>query len=371
MGSNSNNTLTLDIGTANEQLQELLSRASDNQEKIDRVQSAELELLQSESLTVLFNYLFNEHTMLFQLLSVNLLLIDHEHQILRLLEESGDASRFENHLTLLTDNETIGLVKDLGTQPILASYEADTHQWLLTDSGENIKSIAMLPLIRHNEVIGVATCTSVDIERFQPDLSTDLLKRLAAILAISIENAVNYHHLQYLGLTDALTGVRNRRYLDQRLSEEVISSVRSHKPLAFLFVDIDYFKKINDNHGHQIGDKVLKKVADLIYSQLRAADIIARYGGEEFAVLLKEQGINDAQHIAERIRSTIEKTNIVSEGKIIPVTASIGIAELTQLQNKTQDIEKLTYLLTEAADSALYQAKENGRNQVITADHHD
>lgn len=355
-------------GAADKQLQELLSRANDNQEKSDRIQSAELELLQSESLPEIFDYLFNEHTMLFQLLSVNLLLIDHEYQIQRLLEENGDASKFEKHLKLLDDNNTVDLVRKLGTQPILATYETETYQWLLTDSDRNTKSIAVLPLIRHNEVIGVATCTSVDIERFQPDLSTDLLKRLAAILAISIENAVNHHHLQYLGLTDALTGVRNRRYLDQRLSEEVVSCARSRKPLAFLFVDIDFFKKVNDTYGHQTGDKVLKKVADLIYSQLRAADIIARYGGEEFAVLLKEQNLSDALHIAERIRSTIEKTKIVSEGKIIPITASIGIAELTRLQNKTQDIDKLTYLLTEAADIALYQAKENGRNQVVIAE---
>jgi len=367
MANTPDNTLTLDIGTANKQLQELLSRASDNQEKIDRIQSAELELLQSESLPELFDYLFNEHTLLFQLLSVNLLLIDSEHQVQRLLEESGDANRFEKHLKLLSDNDTANMVRGLGTQPILSPYEADTHQWLLTDIGKDIKSIAILPLNRHNEIIGVANCTSVDLERFQPDLGTDLLKRLAAILAISIENAVNYHHLQYLGLTDPLTGVRNRRYLDQRLSEEVISSARSRKPLSFLFVDIDHFKKVNDTHGHQTGDKVLQKVADLIYGQLRAADIIARYGGEEFAVLLKEQNIGDALHIAERIRSTIEKTKIMSEGKIIPVTASIGIAELTQLQDKTQDIDKLTYQLTEAADSALYRAKENGRNQVMIA----
>ena len=367
MTGNTNNTLTLDIGAANKQLKELLSHASDNQEKIDRVQSAELELLRSESLPELFNYLFNEHTLLFQLLSVNLQLIDHDHRIKRLLEETGDVENFEKHLELINDGEDISQIHKLGVQPVLSSYDADSHEWLLTSPNSNIQSIAILPLIRHNEIIGVATCTSVDIDRFQPDMGTDLLKRLAAILAISIENAVNYHHLQYLGLTDALTGVRNRRFLDQRLSESVAGALHTNKPLAFLFIDIDYFKKINDSHGHQTGDKVLKKVADLIYSELRSADILARYGGEEFALLHKGLNLQGAKQIAERIRKTIEGTEIVSDDKIIPVTVSIGVAELTQVKGNEKDADKLSYQLTEAADNALYNAKENGRNQVVTA----
>jgi diguanylate cyclase (GGDEF)-like protein len=361
------NTLTLDMSSANQQLRDLLDLATDNQEKIDRIQSAELELLQSESLPELFDYLFNEHTMLFQLLSVNLQLIDSDFQVKRLLAETDDGRRFDKHLKLVTDSGTVNKLRQLGTQPILASFDAEDHEWLLTDACEDAQSVAILPLIRHNEVIGIATCTSVDKDRFQPELGTDLLKRLAAILAISIENAVNYHHLQYLGLTDALTGVRNRRFLDQRLSEEVLHAVHTHKPLSFLFVDIDYFKKINDTHGHQTGDKVLVKIAGLVYSHLRAADILTRYGGEEFAVLLKDLNMAEAEQIAQRIRTTVADAMISNDGKAIPVTVSIGVAELTQLAGDTGDANTLAYALTQAADTALYRAKEDGRNRVILA----
>jgi len=305
------------------------------------------------------------------LLSVNLLLIDHEHRVKRLLEETGDAASFENHLKLINDDEDISQVHELGSRPILSSYDAEQHEWLLTDLNNNVQSIAILPLIRHNKIIGVATCTSVDINRFQPDLGTDLLKRLAAIVAISIENAVNYHHLQYLGLTDPLTGVRNRRFLDQRLSETIAGALHTNKPLSFLFVDIDYFKNINDTHGHQTGDKVLKKVADLIYSELRGVDILARYGGEEFALLLQDLNLQGAKQIAERIRATIENTEIISDNKVIPVTVSIGVSELSQVKENEQDADKLSYKLTETADNALYKAKENGRNQVVLASHTD
>ena len=236
----------IDNSKADAQLRELLSRASDNQEKIDRIQSAELELLQSESLPELFNYLFNEHAMLFQLLSVNMLLIDPDLRIHRILRETGDTSKFQRYLKLLDDKDTIERVRQLGQQPILAGYDPDIHEWLLTDHGIKVGSVAILPLFRHNDLIGIATCTSADVDRFQPSLGTDFLKRLAAILAISIENTVNYHHLQYLGLTEGLTGARNRRFLDQHLPELVANAVHSSKPLAFLFVDIDHFKQIND-----------------------------------------------------------------------------------------------------------------------------
>ena len=359
---------SVDEHTANAQLRELLSRASDNQEKIDRIQSAELELLQSESLPELFNYLFNEHAMLFQLLSVNMMLIDPELRIHRILRETGDTTRFQRNLKLLDDKADIERVRELGHQPILAGYDPELHGWLLTDHGIDVGSIAILPLFRHNDLIGIVTCTSADIDRFQPSLGTDFLKRLGAILAISIENTVNYHHLQYLGLTDGLTGARNRRFLDQHLPEQVANAMHTARPLAFLFVDIDHFKHINDTYGHQCGDEVLQQVAKLVYNQLRNQDMLARYGGEEFAVILQNLNIEDAQRIAERIRANIEQTRIRAGEHRIAVTASIGVAEVSRLARTGDDIDALSALLTQAADSALYQAKNSGRNQVIVND---
>jgi len=294
-----------------------------------------------------------------------MLLIDPDLRIHRILRETGDTSKFQRYLKLLDDKDTIERVRQLGQQPILAGYDPDIHEWLLTDHGIEVGSVAILPLFRHNDLIGIATCTSADVDRFQPSLGTDFLKRLAAILAISIENTVNYHHLQYLGLTDGLTGARNRRFLDQHLPELVANAVHSSKPLAFLFVDIDHFKQINDTCGHQRGDEVLQQVAKLIYNQLRNQDVLARYGGEEFAVILQNLNIDDARRIAERIRYTIEQTKIRSGEHRIAVTVSIGIAELSTMVRPGDDVTTLTSQLTEAADSALYQAKDGGRNRVV------
>lgn len=368
MTDNHDNKLLPTPEGANEQLKELLSLANDNQEKIDRIQTAELQLLQSESLPELFDYLFDAHTQLFQLLAVKLLLIDEDQRIKRILEETGEINQFSNNLTLINDNQTVARLLKIGSHPVLSIYNDDEHAWLVHETDGAIQSLAILPLIRHHRVIGVAVCTSDEINRFQPDLGTDLLNRLSAILAISIENSVNHHHLQYLGLTDALTGARNRRFLDQRLQESVAAAMHTGKPLSFLFIDIDFFKKINDNHGHQTGDRVLTEVADIIYSQLRNVDVLARYGGEEFALLLKDLYLDAAVQIAERIRAAIETTRITVNDETIPVTVSIGVAELSRISTPEQNKTDLAYRLTQAADSALYEAKESGRNRVIAAD---
>jgi len=134
-----------------------------------------------------------------------------------------------------------------------------------------------------------------------------------------------------------------------------------HQDLSLLFFDLDHFKKINDGYGHDAGDYVLKEFTALVRdAHLRPKDIFARYGGEEFVVILGGTGAKAAADIAERIRCAIETHAFIYEGKRLPVTTSLGVAELRA------DIESAQTLLR-AADKALYQAKQTGRNKVVTA----
>ena len=353
--------------SSSEKLYALLDTANDNQKKLDRLQTAELHLLQSDTLPGLFNYLFNEYRELFQLYSVDLLLIDTRYGIQRLLEDSGESAKNLHSLQLTTDEACIKKIEALGHEPILCTYAESDHRWLLTERVPEPASIAILPLVRHHHAIGVVTCASTDANRFSPSYATDLLQRLAGILAISIENAVNYHRLQYLGLTDALTGARNRRFLDQRLVEEVASASTSNKPLCFLFIDIDHFKQVNDNYGHPAGDQVLYEIARRTNIQLRANDVLVRYGGEEFAVLLTNTDINEAERVAERIRMAIEQDVIVCDGHSLAITTSIGVAKLSGTSPAAGSHEELAAQLTRAADEALYEAKESGRNRVVVS----
>ncbi|HEY7959707.1 MAG TPA: diguanylate cyclase, partial [Sphingomicrobium sp.] len=165
-----------------------------------------------------------------------------------------------------------------------------------------------------------------------------------------------------MAITDQLTGLHNRRYMARHLDNLVGSAVRNGKPLAFLILDIDYFKAVNDGHGHDIGDEVLKEFANRISANVRGIDLACRYGGEEFVVVMPDTDMSLAYSIAERLRKSIETTPIVISRApgTLNITISIGIAG-------TQGPGDTAEALLHRADQALYTAKRNGRNRVVTA----
>jgi two-component system, cell cycle response regulator len=165
--------------------------------------------------------------------------------------------------------------------------------------------------------------------------------------------------LQTLATVDGLTGVYNRREFNRWLHIEMEKAQREQQPLSLMMFDIDYFKKLNDSYGHQSGDIALKCVSALLMQNVRPGDIVARYGGEEFAVILPQATIAEAVVIAERIRREVASQAIeVVDGQVIQVTASLGLATYCPSEIQTEEE------LLGQADSALYRAKESGRNQV-------
>jgi diguanylate cyclase (GGDEF)-like protein len=167
--------------------------------------------------------------------------------------------------------------------------------------------------------------------------------------------------LQQESITDALTQLKNRRYFDQRLSEEVSLTKRYKLPLTLMLLDVDHFKKINDVYGHKIGDEVLKNLSRLIVEMVRDSDIVARYGGEEIAIITPNTSKQEAELLAERLRAKIEKTTVATVGssqEIVHITASIGICSLSPVITDKE-------ALLEEADQALYLAKKYGRNRVV------
>ncbi|VVQ01376.1 hypothetical protein PS918_04197 [Pseudomonas fluorescens] len=167
--------------------------------------------------------------------------------------------------------------------------------------------------------------------------------------------------LAQLAATDALTGVANRRTLDQTLRHEWFRAQRSGKPMSVLMIDADHFKAFNDRHGHLAGDAALRALAGVIRANVhRPTDLVARYGGEEFSVILAETDNEGARQIAERIRAQVEQLPVMA-GDEQPMTVSIGISTWTTASDIS--LEQLLF----SADKALYQAKEGGRNRVICA----
>lgn len=231
--------------------------------------------------------------------------------------------------------------------------------------GGKIGSVALAPLVFQGRLIGCLAQASADAAHFTARTATDLLEHLAAVIALSIDSQVNRERLKLDGLTDALTGVANRRYCERRLQGEIERWRRRHEPLVCMLVDVDFFKRINDEHGHQAGDAVLKEIATLLAQELRAADVLARYGGEEFILMLPSATRTQGVGIAERVRERVAGHCFAALAGSRDVTVSIGVANLDA---GTTDVpDALAEWLIQMADAALYQAKEQGRNRVVIA----
>lgn len=169
-----------------------------------------------------------------------------------------------------------------------------------------------------------------------------------------------YEKVGELSLTDSLTGLRNRRYLDGNLFQMVVLASRHKVPVCFSMIDIDFFKLVNDSYGHITGDYVLKELARLLSSEFRKSDIIIRYGGEEFLVILFDSSLERSERIMEEFRKQIEMHSFEWRNQIIPITISIGIACDENHEPVLNDLSKFIA----RADSALYVAKNSGRNKV-------
>ncbi len=172
----------------------------------------------------------------------------------------------------------------------------------------------------------------------------------------NIEHA--YHEEIYrLKTTDGLTSAFNKRYFDEVLEREVHRFFRYERPLSLLMMDIDHFKRINDEYGHLAGDRVLSQLGLLISTNLRKEDTFSRYGGEEFSVLMPEMDLPEAMVVAERLRGLVADAHFEFEGLDLPVTISIGAAEADMTMSAPEDFVRL-------ADERLYKAKDSGRNRV-------
>ncbi len=171
-----------------------------------------------------------------------------------------------------------------------------------------------------------------------------------------------YSKIEKMSVTDELTQIYNRRHFHTRLDEEINRADRYGHPLSLLMLDIDYFKRVNDVHGHQVGDDVLIDIAYIVKSNIREVDIVARYGGEELVVILPETDENNAYLIAEKLRKLLggHETDIPG-GKKLNVTASFGISSLNMV---AEDFADKSRKIIKLADDALYRAKESGRNTV-------
>jgi len=236
--------------------------------------------------------------------------------------------------------------------------------------GPNPASYSMcLPMMAQGETLGVLYLDSGKMEMgrdgssFQPlsDSEQRMVKTLAENLALAVANLNLRETLRAQSIRDPLTGLFNRRYMEESLERELHRSIRKKAPLTVMMVDVDHFKRFNDTFGHEAGDAVLREVARVFRSQLRADDIACRYGGEEFTLILPEAPLEVVRERAEQLRQAVKNTQVQERGRVLDqVTISVGIASYPQ-HGTTADA------LLGVADVALYKAKEEGRDRVVVA----
>ena len=229
------------------------------------------------------------------------------------------------------------------------------QQSLLAQEQETIK--AQQESLAHEREVREAQSKALDIQK----RATEQLELRVKERTAELESA--NQQLELMSSTDPLTGAFNRRYFDQAMAREMGRMLRQREPLGLLMVDIDFFKKINDRFGHQVGDEALKVVVTTMKAQLkRSTDIVARFGGEEFVLALPNTEVSGAMQVAEQIRKNIEMLDLSAIDNDLSITVSIGVC--VGLASGSEDYE----LWLRKADAALYRAKQNGRNQVVFAD---
>ncbi len=237
---------------------------------------------------------------------------------------------------------------------------------VVNDSNENLdkriisanefKASLILPFEFEEKLIGGVCFYSKQEQNFMDFIFYDIMVRELTSL---FKTSYLFSGIEFLSVTDGLTGLSNRRQFDYSINREFNKSRKYPSDLCFAILDIDHFKSVNDNYGHQYGDYVLKEVSSIIKNSFRRSDMIYRYGGEEIGIIMTETTIPSAMTMMERLRKKIETHEFIFNGIQISLTASIGVSSnMDKLEDAHQMIE--------CADKALYRAKETGRNQVLT-----
>jgi diguanylate cyclase (GGDEF)-like protein len=351
------------------QLASLIDQAESNHAIMMRHQGFDLDIVGAGSFQELVATIFRQLPIVSSLDAVSLSLVDTGSDIFTVMHKLGVDFDALPNLLFHEHPEELGfeLASGRTPRPRLQAYHPVSHASAFPHPPAGLASVALVPLLRNRRLIGSLNLGSRDPSRFTPLLGTDFVEHMGSIIAICLENVISNEMLKYIGLTDALTGVYNRRYMDRRLAEEIARARRQSYRVSCMYIDVDHFKQVNDTHGHQAGDDVLREVAARIKAELRMSDALGRFGGEEFVVLLIDADLESAAIVAQRIRASVaDQPFLLAEGQGLGVTVSIGVATLDDFE-RGHPIEETAQALVAQADAALYEAKQQGRNRVVSA----
>ena len=286
-----------------------------------------------------------------------------DHAAILLLEEGNlvfrahrgkFAPRFLEGQTFPSDQGLLAKAIETG-KPVLEN-DATTVPGYFAGFKET-RSEVCIPLMSFGETVGVLSLESAKVNAFDPsDLPS--LESVADICANAIQNARYFEKIRHMAYVDGLTGLFNRRFFESKIEEEIERSKRYQGAMSVIMMDVDQFKRLNDEFGHLLGDDILRQVSTICGQNLRKVDVACRFGGEEFAIILPETAGEQAFMVADKLRKVISQT--VFPGVPHPITVTAGVASFPVNGSNRDE-------LVRAADEALYAGKQGGRNTVVSA----
>ena len=331
-------------------IETLLELLKQNDEIAKKFQAIETKILSILNFTDLFEILLNEIRQKFHVPYVWLTLINTGDD-LDLMQFLEDSKVLETNLNILTSETFFGMVPR-GTQPFLVNDDLQPYYRLLPPIKKFlVKSMAVAPITLDGQIIGSLNQADFSYLRFAPGIDTSLLEQLAVKVSLCLANVTAHEKLKFLAYHDPLTGILNRRVLESILTREFHRARRYDSSLSLVFLDIDYFKKINDQYGHDAGDQVLMQLSHGMTGMVRNSDVVARYAGDEFIVLLPETTAEEASFLMDRMRTHFLETPLPIHDTSISISISFGVSSLEDKTITTPET------LLKTADAELYRMK--------------
>ncbi len=330
---------------------EIASRLQANEAIAEKFFQVEMRILSILNFRDLFEVLLTEIETIFGLPAVWLALIEDcdAVRLIPLLEaEEGLCSR----LVRIRRQGFDSLLQD-PCAPLLANRDLKRFAPLFPggSAGMPLASLAFVPISLDGEVIGSLNLGDTDPNRFSPEMDPGLLRQLGVKVSLCLSNVTAHEKLSFMAYHDALTGLLNRRVMANALNREVDRALRYGHRLSVVFIDVDDFKQVNDTHGHECGDSLLRHLAEILSGCSRASDVVARFAGDEFVLILPESDTVSAQRMMERVCAAVAARPLQTPFGSVPLEISFGIASLQK------DAQETPEELLERADRQLYRAK--------------
>ncbi|OQX62833.1 MAG: hypothetical protein B5M56_05135 [Desulfococcus sp. 4484_241] len=332
----------------------LFERLRENEEIAKKFYEVEKRILSILSFKDLFDALMTEIKKQFNIPYIWISIIKNS-EAHRLIESMADLDEELTESINIIDKSSFFALTGRQTEPILANDGLKPYFRMFPQQRHYlVKSIAIAPITMDGEIIGSLNQGDSVQTRFEPGMDTSLLEQLATKVSLCLSNVAAHEKLKFLAFHDPLTGLLNRRVMETALNREVNRAKRYSEPLSVAFLDLDYFKSINDTYGHETGDMVLKHIADNIIASCRSTDIVARFAGDEFVIILPETDMEHAKHLLDRVKKKMDDTPFEGKEITIPVSVSFGIASIEDFDNESCTPQALL----KKADERLYVKKE-------------